>query len=133
MKDYTVEQVADLLGLHVKTVRAYVRDGRLKAIKIGKRYRIAREDLDAFTGRVTPAPESVRRVEASSIVQIDGVGRPEMDRLSTLVTASLAGRPNGIRVELVYDEDRANLKIIVLGDLEPSAQVFRLIDALMSQ
>ena len=38
---YSVEQVADLLGLHVRTVRGYVRDGRLKAVRIGKQYRIA--------------------------------------------------------------------------------------------
>jgi excisionase family DNA binding protein len=29
---YSVERVANLLGLHVKTVRTYVRDGRLKAV-----------------------------------------------------------------------------------------------------
>jgi excisionase family DNA binding protein len=30
--------------LHVRTVRKYVRDGRLKAVRIGKQYRIARDD-----------------------------------------------------------------------------------------
>ena len=34
---YSVEQVAEHLGLHVRTVRNYVRDGRLKAVRIGKR------------------------------------------------------------------------------------------------
>jgi excisionase family DNA binding protein len=46
----TVRQVADLLGLHIKTVRGYVRDGRLKATRIGTSYRITRTDLAAFTG-----------------------------------------------------------------------------------
>ncbi len=41
----SVEQVAELLGLHVRTVRNYVRDGRLKAVRIGKQYRITRTDL----------------------------------------------------------------------------------------
>ena len=48
---YSVEQVADRLGLHVRTVRGYIRAGRLKAVRIGKQYRIARADLDALTGR----------------------------------------------------------------------------------
>ena len=39
---YSVEQVAERLGLHVKTVRSYVREGRLKAVRIGKQYRIGR-------------------------------------------------------------------------------------------
>lgn len=131
MRQYTVEQTANLLGLHVKTVRTYVRDGRLKAVKIGKQYRIARQDLEAFTGQPVSPPAPARHVEASSIVRIDGIDRAEMDRLSTMLLGSLASRPTGIRVELVYDEERANLKIVILGDLEISAQVFRLVDALI--
>ena len=42
---FTVEQVAQSLSLHVRTIRNYVRAGRLKATRIGKQYRIARSDL----------------------------------------------------------------------------------------
>ena len=31
-KMYSVEEVADLLGLHVRTVRGYIRAGRLNAV-----------------------------------------------------------------------------------------------------
>ena len=48
---YSVDQVAARLGLHVRTVRNYVRNGRLRAVRIGRQYRIAREDLEALTGR----------------------------------------------------------------------------------
>ena len=47
---YTVDQVAERLNLHAKTVRRYIRDGRLKAKRIGKEYRVARSDLDEFAG-----------------------------------------------------------------------------------
>jgi hypothetical protein len=46
----------------VKTVRNYVRDGRLKAVRIGKQYRIAREDLEAFMGGVADTAEVFRLV-----------------------------------------------------------------------
>lgn len=46
---YSVEQVAEQLGLHVRTVRGYIRSGRLKAVRIGKQYRIARSDLAELT------------------------------------------------------------------------------------
>lgn len=128
MEQYTVEQVADLLDLHVKTVRGYIRDGRLPAVRIGKRYRIAKDDLAAFTGLPAPGP---RRAEASSIVQVDGIARADMDRVSTMVLSSLADRPHGLRVEFAYDEEREHLKIIVLGGLEDSAHVLRIIDALV--
>ncbi|MEU6785457.1 helix-turn-helix domain-containing protein [Nonomuraea angiospora] len=130
MEHYTVEQVAALLGLHVKTVRNYVRDGRLPAVRIGKQYRIAKEDLAAFTGTPLGTP---RRAEVSSIVQVDGIARGDMDRVSTMVLGSLASRPHGLRVEFVYDEEREHLKVIVLGGLEESAQVLRIIDALVRE
>ncbi|AQZ61679.1 DNA-binding protein [[Actinomadura] parvosata subsp. kistnae] len=133
MEHYTVEQVAELLGLHVKTVRNYVRDGRLPAVRIGKQYRITKQDLASFTGLpVAAAPATrPRHAEVSSIVQIDGIGRGDMDRVSTMVTGALGGEPHGVRVQFVYDEEREHLKIIVLGGLETSAQVLRLIDALV--
>jgi excisionase family DNA binding protein len=136
---YSVEQVADRLGLHVRTVRNYVREGRLKAVRIGKQYRIAREDLEALTGRPVPAPdrETVgrrRHVEVSSIVQIDAVDPVDASRVSTMVMAAAGAPRDGdqpLRVETVYDEERARMKIVVLGGAATSAELLRLVDALM--
>ncbi len=84
---YSVEEVADLLGLHVRTVRGYIRDGRLKAVRIGKQYRITRADLAALTGLPHRIPAGAAAVEVSSIVQVDGVGADAAARLATLVQA----------------------------------------------
>jgi excisionase family DNA binding protein len=129
---YSVEQVASRLGLHVRTIRNYVRDGRLKAVRIGKQYRIAREDLEAFTGTTAAAlevDEQTRHIEASSIVHIDAIDRAGADRISTHVMGSLNQSGIGrLRAETVYDEDRAVLKVIILGDLAPTAELLRLIN-----
>jgi excisionase family DNA binding protein len=129
---YSVEQVASRLGLHVRTIRNYVRDGRLKAVRIGKQYRIAREDLEAFTGTSAAAlevDEQTRHVEASSIVHIDAIDRAGADRISTHVMGSLNQSGIGrLRAETVYDEDRAVLKVIILGDLAATAELLRLIN-----
>lgn len=135
---YSVEQVAERLGLHVRTVRNYVRDGRLDAVRIGKQYRIAREDLEAFTGRpVGDTPrESARRhrhVEVSSVVQVDAIDADTASRVSTLVMGSLNGRRAEdafLRVQTAYDEQRASMKIIVLGNPEDTVAVLRLVGAL---
>src|ERR1700684_487606 len=102
---YSVEQVAERLGLHVKTVRNYVREGRLKAVRIGKQYRIAREDLEALTGRPEPPPEPIprhRHVEVSSIVEIDAISPEAANRL----TMSLMSVASGIRIETIYNQER---------------------------
>ena len=36
----SVEQVASSLGVHVRTVRRYIHEGRLRATRIGRLYRI---------------------------------------------------------------------------------------------
>ena len=43
---YKIEEAAALLGFTAQTVRFAVRDGRLPAFKIGKRWFIPREPLD---------------------------------------------------------------------------------------
>jgi excisionase family DNA binding protein len=131
---YSVEQVAELLGLHVRTVRNYVRDGRLKAVKIGKQYRIARADLAALTGEPAAAAPGRRHVEVSSIVQIDGIGAASASRLSTLLTAGAqAPRPSPapLRIQTIHDEDRSRMKIVILGGPAETADIVRLIGDLL--
>ncbi|NKY97981.1 helix-turn-helix domain-containing protein [Nocardiopsis alborubida] len=131
---YSVDQVAELLGLHVRTIRNYVRDGRLHAVRIGKQYRIAHADLEAFTGAGVPAPaeepDPPRHTEVSSIVEIDGVDARTADRVSTMLTTVAAGpRPGGqpLRVQTLHDPGRGRMKIVVLGGLNETA---RLLDCL---
>jgi len=132
---YSVEQVADLLDLHVRTVRGYIRAGRLRAVRIGKQYRIARTDLDAFTGRPAPAPPAgAPALEVSSIVQVDGVDRAAADRLATLVLAGVntghdPARP--LRVQTVHDEERHRMKLVILGDAAATADLLHLVDAVL--
>jgi excisionase family DNA binding protein len=129
---YSVEQVAELLGLHVKTVRGYVREGRLTAVRIGKQYRIAGEDLAAMTGRPLASfrPEPVRRtrhVEVSSIVEIDAVSPETANRLTNMLMSSAAG----IRIESIYDHERGRMKIILVGSMDMNASYFKIINAVL--
>jgi excisionase family DNA binding protein len=129
---YSVEQVAELLGLHVKTVRTYVREGRLKAVRIGKQYRIAREDLETMTGRPAASfdPEPVRRhrhVEVSSIVEIDAISPEMANRLMT----SLISGASGIRIETIYNAERGHMKIVLVGSMDINASYFKFISAVL--
>ncbi|GEM29181.1 MerR family transcriptional regulator [Nocardia neocaledoniensis NBRC 108232] len=133
---YSVEQVAELLGLHVRTVRSYVRDGKLPAARIGKQYRIAHDDLEAFTGLpLTSPPPATDQADVSCIVEIDAVDRTTADRITTLLTATAATRgPGGraLRVETGYDPGRSRLKVIVLGGLADTARLLDYMDGVLS-
>jgi excisionase family DNA binding protein len=128
----SVDQVAERLGLQVRTVRAYIRDGRLNALKIGKQYRITRADLEAFLGPAAKAMEARPRLsEVASIVELERVDREAAIRIGNLLIATANGRPregDDLRVETIYDEGRERLKVIVVGGLGVTAELFKLLE-----
>src|SRR5262245_17023385 len=136
----SIDQVAARLGLHVRTVRRYVREGRLGAVRIGKQYRVAREALDALTGRA-PAPALdaaaapiARHVEVSSILQADGVDKDAASRVTNALLAAVKGRPdeNGpLRIDTIYDPERARLKVILNGSVTTTASLLKFVNALL--
>jgi excisionase family DNA binding protein len=134
-----VEQVADLLGLHVRTVRNYVREGRLKAVRIGKQYRIAREDLEAVTGRPLTALNLAtvprqRHVEVCSVVEIDAISPETVSRVTNLMMGAANARSQGdepLRIESIYNQERARLKIVLVGGIDTSASLLKVIKAIL--
>ena len=128
----SVEQVAERLGLHVRTVRGYIRDGRLTAVRIGKQYRIGRADLAALTG--APPPAAGPRAEVSAVLEADGLTAADAERLSTALMAYAQwpqddGRP--LRLQSLYDSDRGRLKLLVFGGAAATAAVLRTADDLL--
>jgi len=109
MKDefYTVEQVAQKLDLHPKTVRRFIQEGKLKAGKMGKRWFIKEEALMAMLGEssesyvessteelkdVTPLSPGemanfTQKITVSAVVDVPVTGKDEALRLSNSVLA----------------------------------------------
>lgn len=55
---YTCEQVADRYGVETLTVWKWIRTKKLPAVKIGRRYLIRKEYIEAFeNARVTITPD----------------------------------------------------------------------------
>lgn len=44
----TVHQVAELLNMRESTVRSWINEGQLRAIKFGRDWRISQRDLEAY-------------------------------------------------------------------------------------
>jgi len=133
----TIEDVAGLLGLHVKTVRRYVREGRLKAGRIGKQYRITDADLDTFTGGTVVPPTPVvktRHVLVSTILDVDAVSAHESQRITTMLMASLNSRrgegdfPN---VNSIYYPEQGKLRITITASASLTAAMLQLVDGLL--
>lgn len=72
----TVREVAERLKVSEATVRHWVRDGDLRAIDIGKGWRIADSDLEAFlTAHETRARAAAEEQAATEPAARNG-GRP---------------------------------------------------------
>ena len=54
---FNVNQAAFILKVHHLTVRRYIKEGVLKAIKVGGNVRIKESDLQAFSRDFTPRQE----------------------------------------------------------------------------
>lgn len=95
-KWYSVEQVSEMLGLHPKTLRRYITEGKLRAGKVGKQYRISGHDLSVFVEgsglhfNETDKQESfIPSVDVSAVADITVRGRDEADRIERTLIAAL--------------------------------------------
>jgi excisionase family DNA binding protein len=51
MKLYDIKTVALMLAVSPWTVRAYIRNGKLRPVRIGRLVRVDEQDLDGFVAR----------------------------------------------------------------------------------
>jgi len=137
---FTVDEAAEHLQLHPKTIRRLIMQGRLPAKRIGKAYRITRTALNEFAGAAAPAPVEtaaeiprVRQVTVSSIVDVDAISPEDSQRVTTFIMASMnsrRGEPDFPRVDTVYDPARGRLRVMITGNPSLTCDLIRTIGAL---
>ena len=57
----TPEQVSQILQVHPFTVLKFIKQGKLKASKLGRVYRIRRSDVDVFLDNLTQEPQPEKK------------------------------------------------------------------------
>lgn len=124
---YTVEQAAERLKLHPKTVLRMIREGRLKAVRLGKAYRIAGADLDAAAGVArTQARESPDR--ATVIADFADLSPDVAGRLASTLSAMLnspKARSEPAHLETAYDPVLRRLKVVVIASPDDAAALLK--------
>jgi excisionase family DNA binding protein len=135
---FTIADVAAKLQLHAKTVLNFVHEGQLKAMRIGKQYRIAPSDLRAFMRGATPSfpgeVQHARYIEASAVLNIDLVDAGRALRVAALMQNACDAQLGGdehVRVDCIHNAETARLKIIVSGRVETAAYLIGLVPAFL--
>src|SRR5438552_2375591 len=114
---YTVEHVAERLKLHPKTVLRFIRDGRLRATRLGKSYRILRSDLETLAG-ASPARSDGPAVRVTTIVDLDGLAPERAQQLAKMLTSARIGRearPHPMNLSIAHDPVRDSVKVVMVG------------------
>jgi len=114
----TVEQAAERLKLHPKTVLRYIHEGRLPATRIGKAYRIVGGDLDAFAGVVGGASETMPCARATCVVDIPSLSVDKAERLATFLhAAAMTGDTETppLHLQTAFDPAAKSLKVVTIG------------------
>jgi excisionase family DNA binding protein len=138
---YTVDQVSGLLHMHPKTIQRYIREGKLRATKIGKGWRISGHDLSLFTeGTANTEPTepggapSKDCVQISSVIDIACISKEHSIRIVNTLTAALNAKPceyGSTSMNAQFIEDERRVRITLWGGLNFMQTILSSIDAMM--
>jgi hypothetical protein len=103
----------------------------VRAVKVGKSYRILRSEMEAMTGAVRGASPSAVRV--TSVVDVADVEPEAAQRLARLLPAARMAQeahPDPMKIDVVYDPDRRQLKVLIVGSPGDTAAMLKMVEAL---
>ena len=123
---YTVDQLAKLLDLHPKTVRRFIREGKIKATKIGREWRVRQDDVREYAhGELADRPAEPQptapledRVRVSAVIELSEGHSDEVTRISNSLIAVLNGKDpewGPARYDLIYHPETRKARFILNG------------------
>ena len=141
-KFYTIDQIAEILGMHHKTIRKFITEGKLRANKVGKQWRISGHDLSLFMEDNNVNIKSNNKLESekiefsngdidsnnrtskinvSTVIDINEVDIDEHRRISNTILALMNSKDSKMSnstINIKYYKSDKNLKVMLWGDIE---------------
>jgi excisionase family DNA binding protein len=144
MKTYTVTQLSDILDLHPKTVRRFIHEGRIKATKIGREWRVRTEDLREYAhGELVGKPDEPQpttplssRVQVSAVIEVNEGHSDEVSRISNSLIAVLNSKEpdrGASRYDLIYHPETRKARFILNGTPRFIRALLELVEVLVRE
>ncbi|XEC95567.1 helix-turn-helix domain-containing protein [Paenibacillus tarimensis] len=131
----TVDQLAQMLDMHPRTIRRYIREDRLKASKVGGEWRIRKDDAEMFIGGKIDELKAEAKDDVQAFIdgkdsEIDGklqvctvldcyVGTPEAVKISEIIMSHM-NETNPARgkakFQYFYDDAENKGRYIIWGN-----------------
>jgi len=115
---FTVEQIAQMLQMHPKTVQRYIREGKLRAVKVGKGWRVSGHDLSVFTESVPAQNGETPTAVVSCVADIYAASQADAIRITNTLAAGLTGKPAHLgrsSMQTQYIPEEQKLRITLYG------------------
>lgn len=156
-KFYTIDQVAEILGMHHKTIRKFITEGKLGANKVGKQWRISGHDLSIFMEKnnvniktkniseeenidfSTSGEEVVtvkQKINVSTVVDINEINKDEYMRISNMLIAIMNTKDSKMAsstINMNYYEGENRLRIMLWGGVKFMEEMMSTISILSEQ
>lgn len=138
-KYYSVDQISEMLNIHPKTIQRYIREGKLRAGKIGKSWRVTGHDLSVFMEstklsirkeNTDTGIQSSNEIKVSSVMDIDVEGMEDAIRIMNTVTAALNtnlpeyGHPT---MHAQFLESESKVRVTIWGNILFAQAIIELI------
>ncbi len=154
---YTIDKVAEILGMHHKTIRKFITEGKLAASKVGKQWRISGHDLSLFMEKnnVNINDKNIKeessidfltngevkeiekqKINVSTVVDINDVDKEEYFRISnTLIAVMNCKDPKMGKstINMKYDEKEKRLRVLLWGNVSFIEEMLNSISMLVEQ
>ncbi|WP_055669012.1 helix-turn-helix domain-containing protein [Desnuesiella massiliensis] len=153
-KFYTIDQVAKILGMHHKTIRKFITEGKLWANKVGKQWRISGHDLSVFmeknsvniNNKEAKEQENAefstkegalntvkQKINVSTVIDINEVDIDQYMRISnTLIAIMNCKDPNmgNSTINMKYYEQENRLRVMLWGSVKFTEEMLSTISLL---
>ena len=133
---YTVEQIAQMLQMHPKTVQRYIREGKLRAVKVGKGWRVGGHDLSVFTEGETVGRGEAPTAVVSCVADIYAADKAAAIRIVNTLTAGLNSKPVGYgqcSMQTQYIPEEQKLRVTLYGSARVTAAMLDAIATLTEE
>ena len=141
-KFYTIDQIAEILGMHHRTIRKFITEGKLRANKVGKQWRISGHDLSLFMEDNNVNIKSNNKLESekiefsngdidsnnrtskinvSTVIDINEVDIDEHRRISNTILALMNSKDSKMSnstINIKYYKSDKNLKVMLWGNVK---------------
>ncbi len=142
-KLYTVEEVAKKTGLTDRTIRNYLKDGKLRGKKVGGQWRFTADDVEALF--VTPNEDNAQPENRLGFLMDSPCIKNDPDvcavveytcqitqakELAARICAEIDNSANGYvgcKFEYTYDEEEGRARYILRGGADFAAAMLKLI------